>query len=766
MQFEGMKTRSMNSSIMPPPPPRDPRTISMQSTSTGFLQSMNVHAQQQSNRNVSDRIRAPPRNPRKRKKGHDRNESKSSKNSHPRRNSFKNQYPTELQTFHSSDHGHERRVQRNIGKRDIQKAKKHGKRRPGVPRNNGDTTTIYELDEITYIENNRTKREITSWRNKKLESKSILLEDLRRNDEACRKISHDESTWISHSVCVVDTSGSMRKADVVGCRTRLKAVWYAIAVDFIQHRIESGEATDMDVVTIIVMGETSSILFERQPTNWIFFNKLVSLYNGDKVPPAGHGNFLPSLRMTEQILLSHKSSSCVLNLFMFTDGRPSDREYNREALIQERIASLSSRLGKRFTVATVGIGSATEFETLKKMTETAKDFGSEGLYQVPHLSREGLCTAISTIATSVAATRIGMTVFGDDGLKQHKMKTVRNVTRERLSTIPAITEEVDPEEFLIYSKDKVTHKLYDPGVNGDFKDAPLLHPEAAGVAVCKKAFGEGTERIVYQFFEITSDGKTVAGDPLVAKESRFLEDYGNDEASKEKYVRQFCRLQHKAKEIADVFNKKLNSLKILHKDTPRISFLDCSVYYLDNDQGGEQLLLVEKRLHQNFQKWNNNNGDIFVNQGSTQEMIIIGEEEEENKDNDKENVPDVIITDNVIEIVENNEIEMHGSNEIQKGKAAGTLRLKATEVAQAFSHFSYTYSEKCLICDLQGSYDGVSHIFNFTDPVIHYHNRHKCDKKNLFGRTDLGKKGIDKFLETHECNRLCELLNNGLRNHR
>lgn len=84
---------------------------------------------------------------------------------------------------------------------------------------------------------------------------------------------------------------------------------------------------------------------------------------------------------------------------------------------------------------------------------------------------------------------------------------------------------------------------------------------------------------------------------------------------------------------------------------------------------------------------------------------------------------------------------------------------------QAFSHFSYRYTKRSmLVCDLQGvlSVDARSReescegVFELTDPVIHYKSR--SGRKQVYGRTDFGKKGMHKFFETHLCNDVCVLL--------
>ena len=66
---------------------------------------------------------------------------------------------------------------------------------------------------------------------------------------------------------------------------------------------------------------------------------------------------------------------------------------------------------------------------------------------------------------------------------------------------------------------------------------------------------------------------------------------------------------------------------------------------------------------------------------------------------------------------------------------------------QAFSHFSYERSQHTiLICDIQGVGD------TWTDPQIHSHN------SEGYGKGNLGQEGIQKFLESHQCNEICALL--------
>ena len=80
---------------------------------------------------------------------------------------------------------------------------------------------------------------------------------------------------------------------------------------------------------------------------------------------------------------------------------------------------------------------------------------------------------------------------------------------------------------------------------------------------------------------------------------------------------------------------------------------------------------------------------------------------------------------------------------------------------QAFSHFSYNYSnKKLMVCDLQGTLDegAVPQRFELTDPAIHYASQ---TRRNVYGRTDKGALGFRMFFDTHKCNGICRRLGLG-----
>eukprot|EP00550_Attheya_septentrionalis_P010930 CAMPEP_0198301820 /NCGR_PEP_ID=MMETSP1449-20131203/53040_1 /TAXON_ID=420275 /ORGANISM="Attheya septentrionalis, Strain CCMP2084" /LENGTH=74 /DNA_ID=CAMNT_0044003985 /DNA_START=68 /DNA_END=289 /DNA_ORIENTATION=- len=72
-----------------------------------------------------------------------------------------------------------------------------------------------------------SKREITCWAlpgsGLDVEKHSISAKAEAEHKEACRHILNDNTMWTSHTVIVVDQSGSMRKTDVEGGATRSDA---------------------------------------------------------------------------------------------------------------------------------------------------------------------------------------------------------------------------------------------------------------------------------------------------------------------------------------------------------------------------------------------------------------------------------------------------------------------------------------------------------------------------------------------------------------
>ena len=238
----------------------------------------------------------------------------------------------------------------------------------------------------------------------------------------------------------------------------------------------------------------------------------------------------------------------------------------------------------------------------------------------------------------------------------------------------------------------------------------------------------------------------------------------------------FMRTQNISADFAKQFNEALDNLpkyfrnlnaysRKLLDDLPRIEFIEPMVVEVSNgSQRQRKFFLIEKLLNGEYKKFNSNNGYICqearIDEGNDQSDLFgkminnldLGAINEGDEDEDSDYESDTDEEDD----------GLFDSNETAPISGGYNFNdLKSYHIPQAFSHFSFAKSkEKLIVVDLQGvltlTKEG-KHVFELTDPVIH--RRHKNNRRRgNFGRTDRGKKGINDFFETHQCNEVCRLL--------
>lgn len=378
---------------------------------------------------------------------------------------------TSLIPFNASTHGKLRRQQRNIGIRDLQAAKKHGWRRRGHPDpRTGNPRSIYTHGGLRYVVDDVTGREVTSFfLPTVLKKEPLSIEQQRRHDVAQMEINNHASSCKSHTVVLVDKSGSMRRTDVADSRSRYHSVWVALAEDFVRQRIEAGQATVHDAVSIILFGGDTHVLVNCVPTDWVLYNILVDVYYGrcssksmnkKLLSPFGHGYYLPALKVAHTLLeKTAQVSSATLCLAILSDGRPSDFNghwVSARKHILEYVENIASNFGKRLSVHGIGMGSSDQFEILREVTTVVKEYSCEGEFTVPSLSAAGIGKAFSSLATSVTDSQRSCSIGAKGGLTARPM---RQVTREKASNVPFFTEAVDSNEFNIYMGTNVSRAV-------------------------------------------------------------------------------------------------------------------------------------------------------------------------------------------------------------------------------------------------------------------------------------------------------------------
>eukprot|EP00111_Clytia_hemisphaerica_P010941 TCONS_00032060-protein len=649
----------------------------------------------------------------------------------------------------SSIHGHQRRAERCIEKKDLQAAVKYGKKEMCRRFDKAGRPLIrfkYTFADVVYITDESSTREITSYVLPiPLDKVDVPLIDQNKYYAAKRRIEEDPSIITSHSVFVVDCSGSMRNADVVAHRSRLDSVRYSIATEFIAKRLDkpSYGITPFDVVTLIEMRDNATVIFEKEPMSWILYNKIVD--RAKESSPYYHGNYLPSIEKAHQALKDGDHEDLALFLFFLTDGRPSDcnGDTNIQSILNQ-ISEIGQQFKDRLNFGMVAYGNQNEnMEVLEKMTASLSLKGCTGKFERSDLKKlNSLSTSIAEMSSTLTNTRTLLTAVRSSKRKEKDYiltKFNRNVK------IPGIHW----QSKNVFNHSLTRYEFIRSGKGFRWEEKPLMNKSAVGISFNNQPFGEGAERIVYQLCEINQYGKKV-GENLVAKDEKFQGSYEYLQ-----YHESFCKTQRISQNLAKKFNDLLDRSPYVGKSVPRITFLDCYVYtFLDPDDNIEYNYLAERELdNTRYIKWNNNAGGVH---GMTKQKRVVSqiiEEEEE----EEESGP---VTTKFEEVDSADEEDHYGG--LEKIEFLSNVSVKNVdildeEVPQAFTHFTYMWSKReKMVCDLQGVLDQAKRLFEFTDPAIHYASQN--GRRHVFGRTDKGKNGMLEFFKTHKCNKLCDLL--------
>ena len=160
---------------------------------------------------------------------------------------------TSLITILSSEHGRLRREQRDIDKRDLQKALKHGIR----SRTWGNRWKI-EYDGIIFITDNTLRREITAFPSP-LANAPVIQEDIESHEKAKAVITSKPDLSVTHTVLVMDKSGSMLTHDINLHRDRHTAAYSTTAMELVAEQLFNGTANNRDRVSLIEFDKTANV---------------------------------------------------------------------------------------------------------------------------------------------------------------------------------------------------------------------------------------------------------------------------------------------------------------------------------------------------------------------------------------------------------------------------------------------------------------------------------------------------------------------------
>lgn len=610
-------------------------------------------------------------------------------------------------TLLSSLHGQARRELRSIDKFDLQSAVKYGvKSRAQNCRKTGEPRWKYIYGNVVYITDSTSTQEVTCYKQAvNIQHAPISQEMIDRHKEDAQALKDDPQLCTTHSIIVVDQSGSMRNCDVKGFKTRSDAAYGVLALEYIAEQLHTHGEEDqgVDAVSVIEMSDNASLVIDREPLDWILFNKILARQRN--ATPKSHGNYNPALiescdlisRETLEVGEDDRDDLPSYMLIFLSDGKPSDSTAVDNGLRLRILIRLASKLQSKLTFCAMGLGrTKTDFQSLIQMAAAVEEVGGSGTCEYAQLSAAKLSQAFTSMASSVTTTRNEMlSVHSNNESAKKKNVTLRgkHVSQDERRFIPYKTD---------VSRWRFDHKKF-RAREYPWSSASFKNKSAIGFEIEDKPFGEGAERLAYMFYETDHTGKQL-GRPMVAKESNRID----SEERKVAFHSHFCRVQRKANELASLFNKavkKAQKLKPVEAwvRLPQISFLKCHVYEYVASDGTVCGLLVEEYLKGKFTKYNGNNGFVSKRKSGPQIDLDIG-----------------------------------------------TVFL--SDFLQAFSHWAYVESDhNLLVCDLQGvlNEEGRHPRFQLTDPCI-------CSRRSpRYGKTDLGVKGYRNFRRTHDCNAVC-----------
>lgn len=366
---------------------------------------------------------------------------------------------------------------------------------------------------IVYITDASSIIEVTSYAEPlEIPRANLTADDLAEHEAAKERLKQDPSLCTSHTVIVVDQSGSMRTSDVFDFKNRSQAVFGMLAQDFVAKQRVSGEASATDVVSLVLMYDYAQVAFEREPMGLVLYCKFVDLH--DNGTPRSHGNFLPALASAESLLKSQSHGGCALALLFLSDGKPSDQTgswcstgHPREDMIACQVTALSEIFGEQLSVSTLGFASRDQdFCVLERMAKAARDGGAKGEFHRPELSSDGLGTAIAQTVSSLTATRTRLTALAVRG---RQPQVLRQVEREATSGYWDCLPNRDDTEPRTLEGDSGWRLVRDNIRRLKFsrsrrnKNANPWIPEkfhsdqADCIAIRRKALGEGAERMVF-----------------------------------------------------------------------------------------------------------------------------------------------------------------------------------------------------------------------------------------------------------------------------
>ncbi len=397
---------------------------------------------------------------------------------------------TEELTLLSTLHGRARRQIRDISKYDLKTVMKYGTKTRSYKQR-----WMFEYNNTVLITDDLCEREITSYNKAiNIERATITQQMMDNHNEAVRILREDPHMCTTHSIIIIDQGSSMSLHDVNCFKTRSDASYGTFALDFIAEQLyQMGDEFFVDAVTIIEMRDEGALFVNKEPLDWILFNKVLGRVSTARPPCYSAANYFKSLEYAETIINRELALFADLDaedipafmLLFISDANPIDNSCTDENMRCAVVARMASKLKSKLTFFGMGVGlSVYDFDHLRVLVNTAKEHGAEGDYNHAGLNLATLSTTFSSIATSMTTTRNDLrSTTGERVSKTEKHYIMRQKASEDNFGIPFRRETNDVSRYEYTDSTK-----FQPDY--DWKMVAFFNRGSAGFDVEKDPFGK------------------------------------------------------------------------------------------------------------------------------------------------------------------------------------------------------------------------------------------------------------------------------------
>ena len=157
---------------------------------------------------------------------------------------------------------------------------------------------------------------------------------------------------------------------------------------------------------MIEMRDDARLIFEKEPMNWVFFNKFITKMK--EIKPRSHGNYIPSLKLAMDVLKENDHENLAPFFFFLSDGHPSDKCPHEE--IYRYTEVLGSYFRRRLKFSMEGFGSPApenDLSVLKDMACILNRSGAVGGFNCSAVKKFGsLTTSLANISSPVSYTHL------------------------------------------------------------------------------------------------------------------------------------------------------------------------------------------------------------------------------------------------------------------------------------------------------------------------------------------------------------------------